>query len=382
MTAGMSHDCIAVRNPVTVRDESIPVDRIPLGVPGDYKPCIAQLPGGELILTAFHQVQLGDGKIREDIILYRSSDGGLTWSDREVSDLLGREPYFSVARDGTLFITVHLLPQDVRNERGSIHSYIHRSGDRGRTWETTPILSQDIAGAPDDAWALTSRNVLELDDGALLLGVSAPEGHDLLWRSTDGGMNWGSHPCAFEGVEKSSLWWPFWAETILWQASNGDVLGLFRVDHRVFPLASAEPPGAGDQYERMILFRSRDGGATWSREPDLKSVYGEMYPSVIRLSDGRLLMTFTVRDLNPPLGVHAVFGVERDDGFTFAFDTDRLVIDAKTPLDSDSGGGFGPTVQLEEGTLVTSYSYRGVDRQPHMEIARWQSPTISDGGDR
>ena len=284
MTAGMSHDCIAVRNPVTVRDESIPVDRIPLGVPGDYKPCIAQLPGGELILTAFHQVQLGDGKIREDIILYRSSDGGLTWSDREVSDLLGREPYFSVARDGTLFITVHLLPQDVRNERGSIHSYIHRSGDRGRTWETTPILSQDIAGAPDDAWALTSRNVLELDDGALLLGVSAPEGHDLLWRSTDGGMNWGSHPCAFEGVEKSSLWWPFWAETILWQASNGDVLGLFRVDHRVFPLASAEPPGAGDQYERMILFRSRDGGATWSREPDLKSVYGEMYPSVIRRS--------------------------------------------------------------------------------------------------
>src|SRR4029079_12066600 len=101
------------------------------------------------------------------------------------------------------------------------------------------------------------------------------------------------------------------------------------------------------QVERMTLFRSIDGGAKWKPEGNL-GTYGEMYPQILRLIDGRLLMTFTVRSLNPPLGVQAVLGEEKASGFRFDFDRDRLVIDARTPTDLPSGGGFGPTIQLPD----------------------------------
>ena len=99
-----------------------------------------------------------------------------------------------------------------------------------------------------------------------------------------------------------------------------------------------------------------------------------MYMSLVRLQDKRLLLTFTVRDLKPPLGVRALFGAETDDGFEFDFAHDRLMLDARTPLGKPQGGGFGPTVQLQDGTLVTSYSYRGDDDKTHLEIVRWKLP--------
>jgi len=129
-----------------------------------------------------------------------------------------------------------------------------------------------------------------------------------------------------------------------------------------------------------VLYRSKDGGANWTIE-ELGSYYGEMYPSFLRLQDGRLLFTFTVRAAVPPrlppLGVRAVLGRETHDGFEFDFEHDRIMLDTKTPIGRDSGGGFGPTVQLDDGTLVTSYSYagpgpRGDDK--HVEVVRWRLP--------
>jgi sialidase-1 len=91
------------------------------------------------------------------------------------------------------------------------------------------------------------------------------------------------------------------------------------------------------------------------------------------LQDRRLLLTFTVRDLHPPLGVRALPGEETGDGFTFDFSGDRLMLDTKTGS-RFQGGGFGPTVQLKDGTLVTSYSYRGKDGKTHLEVVRWKLP--------
>jgi len=102
--------------------------------------------------------------------------------------------------------------------------------------------------------------------------------------------------------------------------------------------------------------------------------YGEMYMSILRLADKRLLLTFTVRDLKPPLGVRAIPGVETEDGFEFDFQHDRLMLDTRTPIGKPQGGGFGPTVQLADETLVTSYIYRGDDDQTHIEVVRWRMP--------
>jgi hypothetical protein len=72
--------------------------------------------------------------------------------------------------------------------------------------------------------------------------------------------------------------------------------------------------------------------------------------------------------------VRAVLGVETDDGFEFDFVHDRIMLDTRTPVGKFQGGGFGPTVQLGDGTLVTSYSYRGTDDKTHLEVVRWHLP--------
>jgi len=383
------NDVIRIQNPTALGVESIPAQRVPIGVPGDYKPCIARLPDGELLVVAFRQHQAegsrklwgGDVQlIREDIILFRSGDGGRTWSDPEVLDLPGREPYLTILSDGTILMTVHLLAQDVRNDTDYVLAYFHRSTDGGGTWQTTRFDGSDLPGW-QPGWSIcSSRNVLELRDGSLILGVGTKWGRDYLFRSDDGGATWRrTEACKFELFEdekdRERLQFPLWGEAVFWEAANGDLLAISRVDSKVFPRlpGSDRPDGHWDHHDRLVLYRSRDGGRYWSFS-ELGSYYGEMYPAILRLQDGRLLLTFTVRDLRPPLGVRAVLGREREDGFEFDFERDRLMIDVSTPLDKESGGGFGRTVQLDDGTLVTSYSYMGEDDRTHCEVARWRLP--------
>ena len=139
-----SKDFIEVRSPSMLAVDKIPCQRIPLGEVEDYKPTIVLLPSGELLLSMFTGRRLENGKIAEQAILYRSANGGLTWSKRELPDIAGREPALSVTKDGTLFITAHLLGQDVRNKDGYTHSYLHRSSDGGRSWTTTRVEPEDF----------------------------------------------------------------------------------------------------------------------------------------------------------------------------------------------------------------------------------------------
>jgi hypothetical protein len=368
----VGQDFINVRHPVDL-PARIPAMRIPVGTADDYKPSLALLPSGELLLVMFVNRDVGGGKVREDASLFRSLDGGKTWSERQLLPILGREPYFSVLKDGTLFITAHLLAADVRNTEGYIHSYVHRSSDGGKTWDTLKIGAEDVPGAAPKTWTHTSRNILELQDGTLILGVSTDSALDFLWRSTDKGKTWDRSPaCTVQGFDVRKQGFPWHAETVFTQARNGDILGIARCFSGALPpLAGTEVPKGNDNVERMALFRSRDGGRTWTLEPEMGNYYGEHYQALLRLPDGRLLLTFTVRALRPPLGVQAVLGAETNDGFAFDFQHNRLVLEEKTPANQPSGGGFGNTVSLKDGTLVTAYTYRGADAKTHPEIVRW-----------
>jgi len=89
MVAGAQgeEDHLRVRNPVKL-PARLPAERIAIGSPGDYKPCIARLPSGELLIVAYHQHSPKPGKLREDMLLFRSVDGGRTWTDAETLPLL------------------------------------------------------------------------------------------------------------------------------------------------------------------------------------------------------------------------------------------------------------------------------------------------------
>ena len=329
---------------------------------------MARLPNGELLLTAFHQHQRDDKKVMEQTLLFRSRDGGKTLSEPEKLDLLGREPYLTVLPGGTVFLTGHLLANDVRNRWGYTCGFLHRSTDRGRTWETIRIESE---GVKPGATNHSSRNVLRLTDGTLLLGVDYDGGGGpyLMWRSTDGGKTWDKTPKS-EPSDFKSIYGFFGGETWLWLSKSGRVWALVRVDSNEFPMANRPIKSQNDQSDHFILFSSDDQGRTFRRVSDFGD-YGEMYMSILRLQDKRLLLTFTVRDLVPPLGVRAIPGIETDDGLSFDFAHDRIMLDTKTGS-RFQGGGFGPTVQLDDGTLVTSYSYRGEDSKSHLEVIRWK----------
>jgi hypothetical protein len=363
-------DSLAIANPKTLSSDSVACQRIALGEPDDYKPCIALLPDGELLLTAFHQHVMDGDKILEQNLLFRSTDGGQTWRGPEKLPLLGREPYLTVLKDGTLFITGHLLPLDVRNKFGYTHGYVHRSTDRARSWQSTRIESE---GVKPGAANHSSRNVLQLADGTLLLGVDYDGGGGpyLMWRSGDGGTTWDkTGKC--DPVGFKSVYGFFGGETWLWLSQSGRVWALVRVDSNEFPLADHPINSTNDQSDHFLRYASDDQGRTFRYVSPLGD-YGEMYLSILRLADRRLLLTFTVRDRAPPLGVRAIFGEETHDGFRFDLAHDRLMLDVKTGS-RFQGGGFGPSVQLADGTLVTSYSYRGEDGKTHLEVVRWKTP--------
>ncbi len=363
-------DAIAVVNRKVLSADKIECERIALGEPDDYKPCIALLPSGELLLTAFHPYEKEKGKVFEQNLLFRSKDGGKTWSKPEKLDLLGREPYLTVLKDGTLFMTGHLLAQDVRNKLGYTHGYLHRSADGGKSWTSVRIESE---GIKPKATNHTTRNVLQLANGTLLLGVDYDGGGGpyFVWGSKDGGKTWDkTQKC--QPKDFRSQYGFFGGETWLWQARSGKIWALVRVDSNELPIKGRPIKAKNDQSDHFILFSSADGGRTFDRIRDFGD-YGEMYMSILRLQDRRLLLTFTVRDLHPPLGVRALPGEETEDGFTFDFSGDRLMLDTKTGS-RFQGGGFGPTVQLKDGTLVTSYSYRGKDDKTHLEVVRWKLP--------
>lgn len=372
IAVGCTAEPITVRSPKRISASELPAERIPVGVVGDYKPCLALMPSGELLMVAFHQYPLPQKKVYEDMLLLRSTDGGKTWSRPQTIGLLGREPYLTILEDGTVFITVHLLAQDVRNKDGYTYSFIHRSGDGGRTWSTTSVGPEGFASPAETQ---VTRNVLALEDGALVFGASDNRRNDYLWRSRDGGRSWDKSQ-RVKALDFESKY-HFFGEAVLFRHKSGKLLNLVRVDSKEFPIPG-QPLGEwlkgwNDNQDHLLLYESSDQGKSFRRAGHF-SRYGEIYPAVLRLRDGRLLLTFTVRSMRPPLGLHAVLGRETADSFAFDFDHDRFVLDAKTPRDKPSGGGFGRTVQLADGALVSSLSWRGEDNETRLEVVRWQLP--------
>ncbi len=375
----LDHNQVPIRvyNPRRLRAWSLEAERIAVGRPGDYKPSMALLPDGELLLVAFYQQGQAGANFHEVTTIWRSRDGGRTWSERDDrTDVIGREQFLSCVSDGTLFMSAHILPDDTAYPEGPgrFHSYLHRSTNGGHTWERTQVLLEGDAraDAPESAGTTTDRNVIELPDGTLLFGVALTSSNvAYMWRSVDKGATWQrDRKCHIRGYYDNED--GFFSNSTTYLEHNGSLLHFVRVGDpspmtRMQDLRIGAAEG-NDNVDRTMLTRSADQGLTWTCLEDF-SDYGQMYPRICVLRDGRWLLTFTQRGVTYPFGLRAT--ISYDEGTTWNLHYDQIIIDGFTPWEAASGGGFGNTLQLDDGSLVSCYSYRGSDDQTRVDVVRW-----------
>jgi hypothetical protein len=113
------------------------------------------------------------------------------------------------------------------------------------------------------------------------------------------------------------------------------------------------------------LFRSEDDGVTWGKAEPF-APRGEVNAHLLRLQDGRLLITYTNR-------VAGEFGVlaklSGDEGRTWG--TPLRI--AQTLL---SDCGYPSSVQRKDGRIVTGFYSRGSENHEryHMGVAIWGAP--------
>ena len=368
--------------------DDVPAVRTALGIPDDYKPWITKQKNGDLLVVCFHFLRK-NGKYREWPVFWRSKDNGKTWSKRdERPQIAGREFSVNTLSDGTLIMTCHFLAQDAANKAGYTYSKIFRSTNQGKTWEEQRIGPKGFT--IKNAKTMADWTTFEIPDpkrpGKMItmLGIGVSHGgkaapdNVFLWRSHDSGKTWNkSLKCDTKGWADVD---GFFCQSTTYRARSGKLLHPVRVDRsgphwHIKGTPEKLKTERGDNGDRSMLWESTDNGRSWKRHKGdgRFGTYGEMYARFLRLSHKRLLLTFTVRS-NPtdgyPLGVRAI--VSYDDGETWKFKQDRLIISYINH--KHSGGGFGNTVETNDGHLVTVHSYRGKDLKSHIEAVRWKLP--------
>ena len=360
----------------------IPAELVELEGNYNFKPYIAELPDGEILMSLSHthdEEAVTGGTLTVHPVTYRSADGGRTWGGgRHVPEMVGgHEPAVTVI-DGVVFVTAH-FGKPPRNDpiAGHDHFYnvIYRSEDAGRTFEALDITAEFL-GDPDEDQAESTRNLLRLRDGRIILGVDCGMRSYLLL-SDDLGKSWKSRRIETDGVSwqgagRSCLM----SESVLFFSPSGRLMMLSRLDYtqarfdRDLPLLPDYHRKTGlDQFDGEVLFEADGDLARWK---PLRAVGfpALMYPSIVDLGGPRQLFTFTVREIppansgciHPKVGVQAAIVEERSDGFMdFRLDEDLIVIDDCTPASQRNAGCFGNTIKIADGTLVTPFSFPIID---------------------
>ena len=354
-----------------------------------FKPHIGRLADGQMVMFADHthpeeiytsqNVDRPSRSLTTHAVLYRSDDEGLNWQrGRHVPEMIGgHEPSVTIVDDVLFVITsIHgsgWFPSPYA-ERDHSYVVIHRSEDGGRTFTNT-IFDREVTGAGDDVRIDTTRNILQLADGRLWMGLAVGSRHRAVV-STDQGLTWEFVETEVKGARYEDVTRGFFGESFLFYTKSGQLMMLVRVDYThvrfAEPLADDSNYAGGtltDNFDGEVLFKSTDDGRTWTPAQAI-GFPSLMYPSIVNLEDNRMLFTYTVREIPPPgtgsiyphVGLQAIVFEEYDDGtLDFDFSRDVIVIDDSTPAAMRNAGGFGNTLQMPDGTFVTPFSYPLID---------------------
>jgi hypothetical protein len=283
------------------------------------EPMIVEHPDGTLFVGGYGAAFIS-GKKTDEATLWKSGDGGMTWSrvnvGAEKDGVAGNSDVdLAVAPDGTLYFAT--LVYDVKADAGQQIS-LGVSKDSGATWKwtllsktkfddrpwvkvapdgTAHVIWNDGAGvchavSRDGGRTWTERDRIHPKGGSSHLAVGPKgeiavrvvpvsasgskydEGVDLIAVSTDGGMSWNKY--AAPGFREWNPNWfpvPRWVEPLAWDA--GGALYSFWTNLRGIWLA-----------------RSLDRGATWTTWKLRECPEVAYYPYLVARGRGELAATW------------------------------------------------------------------------------------------
>lgn len=306
---------------------AVPVLR---ALPGEHRPATPPLPDSMTFQLDFadpdHGYALGSDCAEPEgpceLVLFATADGGRSWERRSLPD--GDKRY---ALGDVSVLDADRVTLDRVSEQKQWGRVV--SDDGGRTWRAaTAGPPAAPAPIPDGAW-LQSACVGEEQDGAgCRLGVGTvsrdpervapapaqpPLIEPVIGRSaTEGGRYWAA------GVERSSGHWALsvssdggrsWQTTRVSLPGDPSMLDPWAVVENDGVLyATLQGSIAKGPYGLLAVFRSTDGGVTWTNtwRATPKTVLQAMLGSPVATDDGRLLVYSTTT------GTH-----ESSDGRTF-----------------------------------------------------------------
>ncbi len=335
--------------------------RTRIGPRGRYKACMSQLPNGKLVVVTSRRepdYYTDSSKAFVTMYAYESADLGLTWQKIGKHPLSGKdgkgalrakESSLTTLSDGSLVMTAQHADWTPGSDR---INHICRSSDGGRTW--------DIADLPGSDYP---RNLILEPDGSLLMLRSFERGERnskmQLGRSGDGGKTWEFSEGVIDDWDRTEFGEWF-----------GEVSTIRLKDGRLLAALRIQIPGTqGEGFQETLITESSDEGQHWSKTRRMTNA-AEVQVYLTKLRDGRILATYSNYHL--PWGVYAM--ISEDDGKTW--DRDHPI---QLALSGNFYTGWPVTLQLADGSLITSYTVRAYLEQPTgqqnvTEVVRWRLP--------
>ena len=307
--------------------------------------------------------------------LIRSRDGGEKWSDPETvcnSRIDDRDAGIIELKNGDLVLfwftslafyeykdvlarnpkygeVYRSIPDEIKH--AELGSWSRRSTDGGKTWS-----------APVRVPVMTPHGGVLLKDGRIMV-VGIHDGQvDGRFKGEPGfaSRSYGVAVSEDDGRSFRNLSdiplgsvLPHWSlgEQTVFEASDGTLTALFRYELPPDgPLVDGKPFDGNTHNEStypryMLKSVSSDGGRTWS--PLERTNVDGFPPHVLRLGDGRLLLTYASRTTGKR-GIYAVLSA--DDGKTWDVGNELRLMATKA-----EDIGYPSTVENPDGTFVTVF---------------------------
>ena len=332
-----------------------------------HPPSLTVMRDGEIVITCREAT---DHLARNgQMILVRSTDGGRTWSPREVmfpdTGVDHRAAPIVELPNGD-WVTLDYRSGGIYDDAG-----IYRGGrtrqptlwgawstDRGRTWS----FSEEPLTVPGSAhpYAEAERHAVILPSGRLLAGANyqlerqlgTPTYNMAVFCSDDNGRSW---QVLAKVPERDFVV----GEPTLLRTQSGKILLVSRT--------AALTRGRAEATGSLLQSVSLDDGKTWSelREVGMSSMNTPAH--LLQLQDGRILCTHASRTY--PGSVYVT--LSRDEGETWDTENTRIITNDLANFDST----YPTSGQLADGTLLTTW-YANLFGKFYVAVKRYRPENL------